>query len=320
MKMSRAKCFRISAFSALFAFVLCGMGACSATGDAESVDPTEENIKPNGGGSSGDDDSDSGDSEIIEKDSLDADSAVDLNFDASLKDYAEYLMFERIPATAIKYGTIKYTVNAFYMNLTEVTQGLYKAVMDTIPKQDKQSDALPVVDVSWYDAVLFCNALSKMAGLDTAYVYKSVGDKNYLKDLSIDYSVPSIRLPTETEWEIAAHGGVTTRFYWGDDAASEYAYYGQSKGPAKVASYKSNAYELYDMAGNVAEWVNDWYGSYSTVNQENPIGPETGSSKCVRGGGWADKVADIAPRERDKKDPLYHSVTLGFRIAYSTGF
>ena len=74
------------------------------------------------------------------------------------------------------------------------------------------------------------------------------------------------------------------------------------------------------MAGNVAEWVNDWYASYSTDDEINPVGPETGKTKCVRGGGWADKVSKIAPKERDKKDPLYSGVTLGFRIVYTKGF
>lgn len=296
------------------------MSACTTTNEAETIDPSDQKVKP-ASGHSGSDKQDAEDSEPVEKDSSDADSGnVELNFDESLKDYAEYLKFVRIPLTTIKYGSIKYTANTFYMVSTEVTQGLYEAVVGTLPSQDKEQGNLPVVNVSWYDAALFCNALSKMAGLDTAYVYESVGDKNYLKDLSIDYSVPSIRLPTETEWEIAAHAGTTTRFYWGDEVASDYAYYGQDKGPAEVGTRLPNAYELYDMAGNVAEWVNDWYASYSTVDQENPTGPETGASKSVRGGGWSDKVSDIAPKERNKKDPLYHGVTLGFRIVYSAGF
>lgn len=327
MKMSRAKIIQVSVFSVLLTAALCGMSACTATNDAESVDPTEENVKPSGGSSGGnksDKSDDSVDSDSTSLDTVATDSSSEegtFSFDTDVfKDYAEYLKIEKIPATTIKYGTTKNTVSTFYMASTEVTQGLYEFVMGSIPKQDKNNAKLPVVNVSWYNAVLFCNALSKKAGLDTAYVYRSIGDENYLEKLTIDYSVASIRLPTEMEWEIAARGGVTTRFYWGDDVASNYAYYGQSKGPAEVGGYRPNAYELYDMAGNVAEWVNDWYAAYLTADQVNPIGPETGASKCVRGGGWSDKVANIAPKERDKKDPLYHGVTLGFRFVYSRGF
>jgi Uncharacterized conserved protein len=85
-------------------------------------------------------------------------------------------------------------------------------------------------------------------------------------------------LPTEIEWEVAAHGGVyESAYYWGTEPASDYAYYGQTKGPTEVAQFIPNAYGLYDMAGNVAEWVNDWYDSYSTKDEENPVGPSTGT-------------------------------------------
>jgi formylglycine-generating enzyme required for sulfatase activity len=122
------------------------------------------------------------------------------------------------------------------------------------------------------------------------------------------------------EWEIAAHGGTTSTYYWGTAEASKYAYYGQSKGPARVAQFIPNDYHLYDMAGNVAEWVNDWYSSYASSSMSNPVGPESGSYRVIRGGGWSSVVKDIAPDARDKKEPRYKSAAVGFRIVYSEGF
>jgi formylglycine-generating enzyme required for sulfatase activity len=79
----------------------------------------------------------------------------------------------------------------------------------------------------------------------------------------------------------------------------------------------SNEYGLYDMGGNVAEWVNDWHGSYENKDINDPTGAETGTNRVVRGGGWSDKATALASNERDKKAPLYKGHTLGFRLARS---
>lgn len=218
------------------------------------------------------------------------------------------------------WGSITFKVNGFSISKTEVTQTVYKAVMGDLPQQSNSGDDYPVENVSWYDAVLFCNAVSKLLNLDTAYVYTSVGAENYLKDLTIDYSAKSIRLPTEIEWEIAARAGTSTTYYWDADEAKKYAYYAQSKGPVKVAQYIPNALELFDVAGNVAEWVNDWYGAYPTKSVENYTGVESGSLRVVRGGGWSDKAPALSTGERDKKDPLTKTHMLGFRVVLSEGF
>lgn len=244
-----------------------------------------------------------------------ADSSGTIDF----PEFAKYVQFVQIPEMTLSRGEVSYSVSKFSIATIEVTQGLYKAVMGAIPEQNAEGDSVPVANVSWYDAVLFCNALSKKAGVDTVYTYKSVGQANFLEGLKTDFSASGFRLPTETEWEIAARGGTTSRYYWGEASASKYAYYGQSRGPVEVASYEPNKYNLYDMAGNVAEWTNDWFGSYSASDQMNYRGAETGDYKCVRGGGWTNKAADLSPRERDKKDPLYKSLSLGFRIVYSDG-
>ena len=281
----------------MLAWSLASLVACSASNDAEEIAPNGEvHYGPAGNNDSDDSgkkDSDKKDSGKDKKDSADVgpSDSLDIEQVSLFGDSTEGLEFVYIPSISFNRGAT-YSISSYYIATTEVTQELYKEVVGSLPKQDKVKDSLPVVNVSWYDAVLFCDELSKLVGLDTVYSYKSVGDENFLEDLKIDYSVEGIRLPTEIEWEVAAHGGVyESAYYWGTEPASNYAYYGQTKGPTEVAQFIPNAYGLYDMAGNVAEWVNDWYASYSTKDEENPVGPATGTSKCVRGGGWTDKVA-----------------------------
>ena len=226
----------------------------------------------------------------------------------------------KIPKSTITRGVNSFGVNSFSIATTEVTQKVYEFVMGGLPKQSKAGDERAVSDVNWYRAALFCNEFSKLAGLDTAYVYKSITADSVLKDLNIRYSVASIRLPTENEWEIAARDKTTTTYYWDKDVDSKYAYYGQNSGPDEVAQKTPNAYGLYDMAGNVAEWVNDWYDAYPKKESDNYTGPKTGEYRIVRGGGWSDKVTALAPKEREWLDPARSKTTLGFRLVYSTGF
>ncbi len=279
--------------------------ACTANGDSADTSPTSHR----GGNVSPDKNSDNKD---VSSSSTGSDSSEYL-----IQDLVE---MESIPAVTFSRGSVSYHINAFAMGKTEVTQGLYRDVMGSVPKEDALGDDYPIFNVSWYDAALFCNALSKKAGLDTAYVYKSVSDGGELIDVSINYSATTVRLPTEMEWEVAARAGTLTTYYWDTDVASKYAYYAQSKGPVAVAGYIPNAFDLYDMAGNVAEWVNDWYASYPTASQDNYTGPAEGKYKGIRGGGWSDKAPALASAERDKKDPMYHSQTIGFRVVYSAGF
>ena len=226
----------------------------------------------------------------------------------------------KIPKSSITRGVNSFGVNAFSMATTEVTQKVYEFVMKELPKQSKEGDKRAVSNVNWFRAALFCNAFSKLAGLDTAYVYKSIIGDSVLVDLTIDYSAIAVRLPTENEWEVAARGGTTTTYYWDVDVASKYAYYGQTSGPDEVAKKLPNEFGLYDMAGNVAEWVNDWYDAYPKNKSDNYTGPESGDYRIVRGGGWSDKVTVLAPKEREKHDPALSKATLGFRLVYSTGF
>lgn len=290
----------------LGSFVACLAAACSvADGDPVELDTiTGPLVKSSS--------SVAKESSSSAADSVDNENAL-ANIDSLVK-------FVKIPAMKLTRGSTVFKVDSFEIAEVEVTQKLYSVVMKNLPDMDKEGDSIAVANVTWFDAILFCNAFSRLLNLDTAYVYDGKDKFGDLKDLRIDYKADAIRLPTETEWEIAARAGTTSAYYWGTQPASEYAYYAQTSGPVKVASYIANGYGLYDMGGNVAEWVNDWYDAYSVAGEQNPVGPDFGEYKVIRGGGWSDKVSAMGSSERGKKLPTTQSQMIGFRVVHSTGF
>jgi formylglycine-generating enzyme required for sulfatase activity len=215
------------------------------------------------------------------------------------------------------------TVSGFYMSKYEVTQGEYQAVMGTNPSRFK-GDNLPVEEVSWYDAIEYCNALSQREGLTPAYtIDKSQRDPNNTSDyddlqwrVTWNRSADGYRLPTEAEWEYACRGGTTTAYYTGDTISISQAncnnYY---KGTTAVGSFAPNPWGLYDMHGNVWEWCWDWYGNYSGDSQTNPGGPTTGAVRVFRGGGWSNSGQALRSANRFYSFyPSFRHLDLGFRL------
>lgn len=179
----------------------------------------------------------------------------------------------------------------------------------------------PVHTISWHDAVKWCNARSQKEGLTPCY---TVGGQVYtsgVHDPDCDWKADGYRLPTEAEWEKAARGGaVGRRFPWRNtdsishERANYYSWwtangdpnprfvfdhsategfhpfyrFGQPPYTSHVGSFDANDYELYDMAGNVAEWCWDWYAeiTYAATPRHNPRGPASGDYRVFRGGGW----------------------------------
>jgi formylglycine-generating enzyme required for sulfatase activity len=222
------------------------------------------------------------------------------------------------------------TVSAFYMDTTEVTQADYLALMHVNPSYFTGDSLRSVETMSWFDAVLYCNKRSKRDGLDTSYSYTSVTGTpgngcTALGGLVIDVTKNGYRLPTEAEWEYACRAGSTTDFYWGKSyppttSADSLAidsnalwYNNSTTGTQPVAMKKPNAWGLYDMSGNVCEWCNDWYGSYSSGSQTDPTGPSTGSYRVVRGGSWNDYDDILRSARRDYYHPDSKSNISGFR-------
>ena len=187
---------------------------------------------------------------------------------------------------------------------------MYAEIMDTLPPQKELKENLPVASVSWYDAVLFCNALSKKLELDTAYDYTGIGPKNTLLNLSFNENNQSVRLPTNLEWEIALRGTTSTEYFWGTGTASDYAHYGSTSGAIEVGLKRANPYGLFDMAGNVHEWVYDWDG---------PYGITTGSKRIFRGGSWSSPLSQLASDYTNSALPDESADTRGFRVVLSNG-
>lgn len=155
----------------------------------------------------------------------------------------------------------------------------------------------PVVLVSWYGAIGYCNWLSRRHGLTPVYTIRG-------KEISANWNADGYRLPTEAEWEYAARqGGQKVRFGNGRDTARASqinfnASEGYKESYSEVGEYRErtvsvgslnspNSLGLHDMSGNVWEWCWDWFGNYPSESQVNPKGPDTGSYRVFRGGGWS---------------------------------
>jgi formylglycine-generating enzyme required for sulfatase activity len=209
----------------------------------------------------------------------------------------------------------------FYMGKYPVTQGEYKAVMGTNPSYCKGA-GLPVENVSWYDAVAYCNARSKKEGRSPAYTIKG-------EDVSWDRSADGYRLPTEAEWEYACRAGTTTPFNTGDNITTAQANYdgnspynGNAKGQYRkkttpVGHFPPNAWGLYDMHGNVWEWCWDWYGDYPSGAQTDPSGASSGASRVIRGGSWDYYAQVLRSAYRFNRGPSGRFIRVGFRLVCS---
>lgn len=203
----------------------------------------------------------------------------------------------------------------FYICRTEVTQAQWVAVMGENPSDCAYGcgDDVAVHNVSWEMSVGYLNALSEREGLEPCY---SRDDTDWVWDKSCD----GYRLPTEAEWEHAARAGSQTMYSFGDDvgALAEHAWYVESSGDMAqpVAQKRPNAWGLYDVHGNVWEWVWDWYDEdLESYAQIDPAGPETGSGRTLRSGSFEGVASRVRSAMRNNVFPGFQRMYYGLRCA-----
>jgi formylglycine-generating enzyme required for sulfatase activity len=158
---------------------------------------------------------------------------------------------------------------------------------------DFNDDDQPVVGVSWFDAVSYCEWLSRLRS-------------------------ETLRLPTEAEWEKACRGGLEASDYaWGDQPPSEIGYFqGEWKAPKRVGQWLPNGYGLLNIGDNLHEWCMDWYAAhyYASSPDRNPTGPEEGTRRVSRGGSWRHQIKASRAAHRSSLPPHYRYTDYGFRI------
>ncbi len=199
---------------------------------------------------------------------------------------------------------------SFQLGKYEVTLGQFKKFIagaergdlltDDFMQYNSHGNNAAVCHVSWNDAQAFVRWLNKKEG-----------GNHY-------------RLPTEAEWEYAVRAGTKTRYFWGNSAGSagSYAWYYKNAGDVgakyahAVGQKKPNPWGLYDMAGNVWEWCQDWYGEnyYGNSPSVNPGGPSSGRNRVNRGGGWFLNARNLRSANRDDYSPGDRYYNIGFRL------
>jgi formylglycine-generating enzyme required for sulfatase activity len=211
------------------------------------------------------------------------------------------------------------TLKSFYLGKTEVTFEDFDKFCkennrDTFPSGTWGRGKQPAFMLTWYDAVAYCNWLSEKEKLSKCYL---------IKDKIVQYldTAKGYRLPTEAEWEYAARGGnkSTGTFYAGSNDLPSVAWYiDNSSGRSwPIAQKQANELGLFDISGNLWEWVWDWYdwNYYKVSPTENPTGPASGSYRVMRGGAWFNYSKHCTVFSRQNAGPDFKQNSVGFRIA-----
>lgn len=195
-------------------------------------------------------------------------------------------------------------VEGYEVAIYPVTQGVYEMVCDENPSSF-YGFSLPVENVSWYDAIRFCNTLSSRFGLEEVYKIHEHG-VSWMKERN------GYRLLSEVEWLLAARAGENSIFSGASSA--EKIHFGQDTGTRLVAQGESNEWGLYDCSGNVFEWCWNRFQPHAELEM---YGPKNGVTRVRKGGGWNSQEEACTIAYRSERRPEYFSNNTGFRIARS---
>jgi len=241
-----------------------------------------------------------------------------------------YIEMVQIPAGTLTWTSTTMTLSAFKMGKYEVTQEQYLEVMGVNPSYFSSAFAAgeiqskrPVEQVTWFDAVEFCNKLSTKEGLTPVYTITgrtpATGYPITAATVTATWTNNGYRLPTEAQWEYACRAsGTTTDWTFGNDQNQliNYAwYYANSNDKTHQVGKKSaNAWGLHDMHGNAWEWCWDWYGILPTSNQTDYKGAGSGTDRVLRGGSWYSSEEGTRSASRFYYYPGYWLNYFGFRV------
>lgn len=220
----------------------------------------------------------------------------------------DFLMGSHEPSGKEKLHKVTISKN-FWMGQMEVTQDQWQSVMGNKERHPEKPSPFrnidpnyPVVSVSYYEVQKFLDRLNELS------------------------KTHRFRLPTEAEWEYACRAGTTSAFSYGPQLSdtlanfnaeipSKYVVIGKYPGhPVKTGSYPPNPWNLYNMHGNVWEWVSDWHAPYSLEESIDPKGPSSGDLKIIRGGSWYFGAGNAKSSTRRSHAPDLWGFSIGFRV------
>jgi formylglycine-generating enzyme required for sulfatase activity len=230
----------------------------------------------------------------------------------------EYYMGNDYSANNDERPEHKVMLNSFFMSKNEVTVEEYAKFTRVTGHKAPDGEAnAPINNITWEEAVMYCNWLSRASGYDKCYDLKR--DSSRFKVTFIPGS-NGYRLPSEAEWEYASRGGIKSKSYAysGSHELDEVAWYISNAGnaPHEVGQKKPNELGLYDMTGNAMEWCYDWYiiDYYKNSPTENPTGPETSISKVCRGGNYMCQPDVLRITRRFNLEPNAQEGLAGIRL------